>query len=201
MGNSGLISSAQLNQLIQNAVNEFASDGQPREVNAFIEFIKARFPSVRNIQLPYTSNDTRERTTFSFEALEEHMYVTIREQMGKSLLDSDFVQVGPSSPAIDRNSTGGVAESLLLGKYIASLSKETINKPSASGNTRSRSAALSKSSTPLSDYQGFGPLDCDGIHVSSCRHAVHQACLDRYLSSLRERQVLYSYVFFLARGL
>ncbi|XP_052173554.1 E3 ubiquitin-protein ligase PRT6 [Diospyros lotus] len=187
MGNSGLISSAQLNQLIQNAVNEFASDGQPREVNAFIEFIKARFPSVRNIQLPYSSNDTRERTIFSFEALEEHMYVTIREQMGKSSLDSDFVQVGPSSPAIDRNSTGGVAESLLLGKYIASLSKETINKPSASGNTRSRSAALSESSTPLSDYQGFGPLDCDGIHVSSCRHAVHQACLDRYLSSLRER--------------
>ncbi|CAL5388291.1 unnamed protein product [Camellia sinensis] len=185
---SGLISSSQLNQLIQNAVNEFASDGQPREVNAFLEFIKARFPSVRNIQLPCTSNDTREGTACSLETLEEHMYLSIRQQMHGNLLHSDFVQDDQTSPTVERHSTSGGAESLLLGKYIASLSKETIENP-ASENTRSRNAAPSESSSPLAAYDGFGPLDCDGIHVSSCGHAVHQACLDRYLSSLKERHV------------
>ncbi|KAK8632266.1 hypothetical protein V6N13_072661 [Hibiscus sabdariffa] len=28
--------------------------------------------------------------------------------------------------------------------------------------------------------------DCDGIYLSSCGHAVHQGCLDRYLSSLKK---------------
>ncbi|CAL5367573.1 unnamed protein product [Camellia sinensis] len=167
---SRLIPSSQLNQLIQNVVNEFASDGQPREVNAFLEFIKARFPSVRNIQLPCTSNDTRERTACFLETLEEHMYLSIREQMHDNLFHSDFVRDDQKSPIVERHSTSGGAESLLLGKYIASLLKETIGNPSASKT-----------------YDGFGPLDCDGIHVSSCAHAVHQACLDRYLSSLKQR--------------
>ncbi|GFY82610.1 proteolysis 6 [Actinidia rufa] len=186
---SGLISPPQLNQLIQNAVNEFASDGQPREVNAFLEFIKARFPSVRNIQLPSASNDVRERTTCSLETLEEHMYSSIRERMRDDLLCSDFVEDDQMSPTLKRSSTNRGAESLLLGKYIASLSKETIENPSASENSHSQNAAPSESSMPLSTYDGFGPLDCDGIYVSSCGHAVHQGCLDRYLSSLKERYV------------
>ncbi|KAJ0244065.1 hypothetical protein HA466_0200230 [Hirschfeldia incana] len=34
---------------------------------------------------------------------------------------------------------------------------------------------------------GFHPTDCDGIYLSSCGHAVHQSCLERYFKSLRER--------------
>ncbi|KAL6987618.1 RING-type E3 ubiquitin transferase [Sarracenia purpurea var. burkii] len=185
---SGHVSSSQLNQSIQNAVNEFASDGQPREINAFLEFIKARFPSLRNIQMPSTANDTRERTTCSLDTLEEHMYLAIRAQMHEDLVHSDFVEEDQISPT-ERSSASGGAQSLLLGKYIASLSKDTIENSSASGNFHSQNAAPSKSSMPLSAYDGFGPLDCDGIYVSSCGHAVHHACLDRYLSSLKDRYV------------
>lgn len=35
----------------------------------------------------------------------------------------------------------------------------------------------------------FGPKDCDGIHISSCGHAVHQECHDRYLTSLKQRHL------------
>lgn len=184
---SGLISSTQMNELIQDAVNEFASGGQPREVNAFLEFIKARFPSVRNIQLPCISNDSRERTEFSLETLEENMYLPIRQQMHDNLFHPNFVEDDQRSPTVEHCSTSGSAESLLLGKYIACLSKQTVENPSPSENSRSQNAVPSESSMPLSSYDGFGPVDCDGIYVSSCGHAVHQACLDRYLSSLKER--------------
>ncbi|PKI62077.1 hypothetical protein CRG98_017450 [Punica granatum] len=41
----------------------------------------------------------------------------------------------------------------------------------------------------ISAFDGFGPVDCDGIYLSSCGHAVHHGCLDRYLSSLKERYI------------
>ncbi|KAH7866689.1 hypothetical protein Vadar_023643 [Vaccinium darrowii] len=184
---SGLIPSSQMNELIQDAVNEFASDGQPREVDAFLEFIEARFPSVRNIQLPSVSHDTREWTEFSLETLEENMYLPIRQQMHDNLNHPSFLEDDQRSPTVEHCSTSGSAESLLLGKYMACLSKQTVENPSSSENSRSPNAAPSMSSMPLSAYGGFGPIDCDGIYVSSCGHAVHQACLDRYLSSLKER--------------
>jgi len=33
-------------------------------------------------------------------------------------------------------------------------------------------------------FYELGPNDCNGMHVSSCGHAVHHECLDCYLSSL-----------------
>ncbi|KAM7464065.1 hypothetical protein LguiA_032186 [Lonicera macranthoides] len=188
---SELIPSSQLTHLIQNAVNEFASDGQPREVNSFLDFIKARFPSVGNIQLPCTSNDSRERFSASLETSEERMYLLIRGGMQDQPLDPDLAEnFKKYSTGGDGSIRSGDAESLLLGKYIAALSKETLDNPSASGSARSRNdKARSKSSMPIAAYDGFGPSDCDGIHLSSCGHAVHQGCLDRYLSSLKERYI------------
>jgi hypothetical protein len=171
------IPSSQLMHLIQNAVNEFASDGQPREVNSFLDFVKSRFPSVGDIQLPSTSDDTRERFSTSPESSEERMYHLIRTQMQDQL--SDLAKV----------STAGDAESLLLGKYIAALSKETLDNPSPSGSSRARMDKSRTKSTLAMAYDGFGPSDCDGIYLSSCGHAVHQGCLDRYLTSLKERYI------------
>ncbi|XP_059667816.1 E3 ubiquitin-protein ligase PRT6 [Cornus florida] len=188
---SEMISPSQLNHLIQSAVNEFASNGQPREVKAFLEFIKVRFPSVRNIQLPCTSNDTRERPAYSLEMLEEHMYLSIQERMHENLFHSNFVKEDENfSKPKGYPTKNADAEALLLARYIAALSKETIESPSASENSHTlNDEALPESSLPSLTYDGFGPSDCDGIHISSCGHAVHQGCLDRYLSSLKERLV------------
>lgn len=50
-----------------------------------------------------------------------------------------------------------------------------------------RFANVSDSTFHAKRYSGFGPRDCDGIHISSCGHAVHQECHDRYLTSLKQR--------------
>lgn len=172
---SETVTSPHLADLVQNAINEFASTGQPKEVDAFMEFIKIQFPSLKNIHFPQTSHDGSQPTTSSCDAFEENMYTQILDIMENDSIKTDDI------PVISN-------ESLLLGKYIASLSDENLNNPSPSENAGSLSGkAQSSSVTSLPPYDGFGPLDCNGVYLSSCGHAVHQGCLDRYTRSLKER--------------
>ncbi|CAL5434533.1 unnamed protein product [Camellia sinensis] len=91
-------------------------------------------------------------------------------------------EIGGQISILSPDRYGHIDWSIFEGIIVNSLeAKDAISRP--------RAAAPSESSSPLAAYDGFGPLDCDGIHVSSCGHAVHQACLDRYLSSLKERYV------------
>ncbi|KAK4432355.1 E3 ubiquitin-protein ligase PRT6 [Sesamum alatum] len=183
------ISSSQLEDLVQSAVNDFASIGQPQEVNAFMEFCKARFPSIKNIQLPCVSKDTSERPPSSL-TLEEHMYLLIRE-FQSSLNGSDSQKSNENfSAAGSSKERSSSSEFLLLGKYIAALPEELLDNPSASQSGRSNSDRMKPESSMLHPgYHNIGPSGADGIYVSSCGHAVHQGCLDRYLSSLRERYI------------
>ncbi|KAG5582873.1 hypothetical protein H5410_053500 [Solanum commersonii] len=176
---SEITSSSWLMQLIQNKVNEFALEGQPKEVEAFLEYIKEKFPSMKNIQPSCASSTVKKKTSSSFEMLEEHMYSLIWEEMDANSRNWDLLKNDRKLSALGDN---GSAESLLLGRYISALSREC--SPSASMNSRK---AQLESSMLLPTYKGFGPSDCDGIYLSSCGHAVHQGCLDRYLSSLKER--------------
>lgn len=175
-----VISSPWSTQSIQNAINEFALEGQPKEVGAFFEYIRARFPALK-IQLPCTSSNVDEDTGFSLEMLEEQIYSLIRERMDVNSWQSDLSRNGKKLSA---GGDGGSVESLLLGKYISALEGENLDGPSAS---ESADKSQLESIMPLTAYEGFGPSDCDGIYLSSCGHAVHQGCLDRYLSSLKER--------------
>ncbi|KAL3623063.1 hypothetical protein CASFOL_031879 [Castilleja foliolosa] len=178
---SEVVPLSQLEDLVQSAINDFASTGQPHELIALMEFIKARFPSIKNVQLPSTSRDTTERTSHTLETFEEHMYSLIRESHSAYLRDEENCSTSGSSSS---------DESFLLGKYIASLSKEPLDIPSASQNGRSISQRMKSESSSLRTISDdFGPSGADGIYVSSCGHAVHQECLDRYLSSLRERYI------------
>ena len=74
----------------------------------------------------------------------------------------------------------------MLGKYTADLLQEMSEISSVSESASNETASV-ESTSQHPAYDGFGPTDCDGVHLSSCGHAVHQACLDRYLSSLKER--------------
>ncbi|KAL9150429.1 hypothetical protein ABFS82_12G167600 [Erythranthe guttata] len=187
---SEMISSSELEDSVQSALKDFAYTGKPREVNALVEFIKARFPSIKNVRAPCDSKDTREMTSSSLETLEEHMYLSIREFQA-SLNGSD------SKKGDEKCTTAGSskerrdnAESFVLGKYIAALPKDPQDNPSASQNDSSGLVTMkSGSSKHSTGYDNFGPDGGDGIYVSSCGHAVHQECLDRYLSSLKERYI------------
>lgn len=167
--------------MIQSAVDDFVLDGQPPEINAFLKFIEAHFPSVRNIEPPYISNDHSNKTASSIEMVEKQMYSLIKEAMHGKLLHLNNSSTAGSNQ--ERSS-----QSLLLGKYIASVFKEKADKMSASESAHSCSnKGQPDTRMVLPAYDGFGPSVCDGIYVSSCGHAVHQECLDRYLSSLKER--------------
>ncbi|XP_071688306.1 E3 ubiquitin-protein ligase PRT6-like [Rutidosis leptorrhynchoides] len=186
-----ITSSSDLMELVQNAINEFASTGQPNEVDAFLEFIKIRFPSLKHIHVPQTLHDNNQPTISLGDviAFEENMYTQILDIMESDMLQPDVLTKADDFTAAGSSSHLSVNsnEPLLLGKYIASLSDEILNTPSPSETGGSRSKAQTSSVNSQLPYDGFGPSDCNGIYVSSCGHAVHQVCLDRYLRSLKER--------------
>lgn len=183
---SGLASSPV--QLTENPVIESNNNrlGQDREVNVILEFFKPRFPSVRSTQVPLTSTDVGDSSIYNLEKLEEDMYISIRNKMCNNLLSSSFKTNVVSSATECSPGNHRDAEIDILGKYIVALSSETIGNPLGTENTDVDRELTESTSQPLV-YDGFGPLDCDGIYLSSCGHAVHQSCLDRYLSSLKER--------------
>ncbi|XP_051113912.1 E3 ubiquitin-protein ligase PRT6 isoform X2 [Andrographis paniculata] len=182
---SDTISPSQLENLAQSTVNDFASIGQPQEVNKFIEFIKARFPSIKNVELPCMTNDARERMAVSVEVLEKHMYWSMRG-FPSSFNNLDFQLCKEELSVNESHCT----ESLLVGKYVAALPKEHLNYPSASQASCSGSVRMVPASTVQPVGSGnLGPSGCDGVYVSSCGHAVHHECLNLYLVSLKDRHI------------
>ncbi|XP_038696647.1 E3 ubiquitin-protein ligase PRT6-like [Tripterygium wilfordii] len=180
----GMISSTQLAQLVENSINEFSSYGHPEEVIAILEYVKAVFPTnVGNIQVPCLSNDGRDRGVNTLDTLEQDIYVSIRRNMCDTMLTETLPVAEGGGLGVSKN-----ADSALVGKYVAALSGAMTEYPSASENAQNDVVPVEFTSE-VSAYSGFGPVDCDGILVSSCGHAVHQGCLDRYMSSLRERHV------------
>lgn len=185
---SGMISSTQLTHFVQDVVNQFANYAQPGEVNAIIEFIKARFPLLRSSQVSSASKDGKDKTMNTFEMLEQDMYFSMRKEMHDNMLASNSGLQSEKFTAAEGGQISSPVESVLLGKYIAALSREITEHPSSSESSPNDELQAEFPSRSLA-YDGFGPADCDGVHLSSCGHAVHQECLDRYLSSLKERYV------------
>ncbi|CAL0328232.1 unnamed protein product [Lupinus luteus] len=186
---SGSTSSSHLTKLVQIAANELASSGDPGEVNAFLQYVKNQFPSLGNFQLLDTSIDEKEKTPYTFDNLEHGMYFSIREEMRDLAMSSNMMNEDEKVPTTGGDTNTIIdTESVLLGKYTGDLVREMSESSSASEIACTENTYV-ESTTQHPSYDGFGPTDCDGVHLSSCGHAVHQGCLDRYLSSLKERFV------------
>ncbi|XP_074307794.1 E3 ubiquitin-protein ligase PRT6 [Silene latifolia] len=175
-------SSSELFQIIEGAVNEFARQAHSAEVDAFIDYIKLQFPEMRNLNVPRKSSDKRDKNVYSLETLEKDMFLSVHKELSSSVHDSDLRTDGRGLCSAKDGVTSSDEDTLLLGKYIAALTKDS--NPSDNNNSR-----RVESSGKFFSYDGYGPSDCDGIHISSCGHAVHQGCLDRYLSSLKDRYI------------
>ncbi|KAI7749987.1 hypothetical protein M8C21_021205, partial [Ambrosia artemisiifolia] len=175
---------SRLMDLVQNAVNEFASTDLPHELDAFLDFIKIKFPSLQNVHFPQSSHDDTSHTATSLgDAFEESMYTDMLR-----ILDNDLMKGKDlSSAGCHSSSDSSSNESLLLGIYIASLFNEIMNNPSPSETGGSHSNTTPSLVTLGMTYNGFESSDWNGIYVSSCGHAVHHGCLDHYLRSLKER--------------
>ncbi|XP_056172490.1 E3 ubiquitin-protein ligase PRT6 isoform X3 [Syzygium oleosum] len=178
---------SKLVQLVRNTINKFMHNAQPSEVNAFMEFIRAGFPLLRNLEVPQMSKDKKESTVYMFETLEEDMYRMVRRGVHNNAHLLESVE-GDKNISTSQEVAGDFEddETVLLAKYIACLSGDRAKDPSASEHLHIDETSVENAKQGLA-YDGFGPDDCDGIFLSSCGHAVHQGCLERYLSSLKER--------------
>ncbi|XP_021766421.1 E3 ubiquitin-protein ligase PRT6-like isoform X1 [Chenopodium quinoa] len=174
--------SSLLAQLVEGAVDEFASQGHPEELHAFIDYLKSQFPELRKIKNPGKSTEKKDKAVYSLESLEKDLFCSIHKEVSV-VHDSGFIRDGEGSSSGKDAANSSYRDSSLLGKYIASLTKES-RDPLQNSNSRRMEPDVQ-----ISSYGEFRPLGCDGIHVSSCGHAVHQGCLDRYLSSLKERLI------------
>ncbi|CAL9094143.1 unnamed protein product [Musa acuminata var. zebrina] len=179
-------------QSIQNVGVEFPFDMEPAEVDRSLVFLNEQLPAFRNIQPLDVFPGTDTELSASLESMEDDIYRSIIRDMhnSKSILDTlDAEKKYLTKDAVLGSRKGSIAEIFALGEYVLSLSRESkqnhsfIFGPQRIVNLASRSTA---SSTTIS---GFGPSDCDGIHISSCGHAVHRECHDRYQVSLKQRYI------------
>ncbi|XP_074561564.1 E3 ubiquitin-protein ligase PRT6-like isoform X2 [Curcuma longa] len=132
----------------------------------------------KQIQTLEKLEDDREDSV-PLEKLEEDIYHSVIRNILKEqkLLSRDDM----ANSREDR-----VAEFFVLGEFVACLLRESKQNDS-SIRLRCIANSSSRSITPTATISGFGPSDCDGIHISSCGHAVHQECHDRYMLSLKQR--------------
>ncbi|ESQ40148.1 hypothetical protein EUTSA_v10012411mg [Eutrema salsugineum] len=144
-------------ELSEDATSEPATD-------SVLGSLKARL--IGNGQTEKRSTDGRGKEEFNMESLEIAMYQTVRKNVeNKNLTRVDHQQLDAESSS-ERNSVGG--PSTLLVSFHDIQSRQTSRHLDVGSD-------------------GFHPNDCDGVYLSSCGHAVHQSCLERYLKSLRER--------------
>ncbi|KAL0709036.1 hypothetical protein Bca4012_016014 [Brassica carinata] len=124
---------------------------------------------LRNGQSEKRSSDGRGKDESNMESMEIAMYQTVRRKIddiiNQSLTHVDR-QPHAAESSSERNPVGG-------------LSTLQVRVPDTQSRQTSRHSDVSS--------DGFHPTDCDGVYLSSCGHAVHQSCLERYLKSLRER--------------
>ncbi|KAF8105073.1 hypothetical protein N665_0163s0043 [Sinapis alba] len=114
------------------------------------------------------SSDGRGKDESNIESLEMAMYQTVRRKV---------VMINQSLTHVDHQRHD--AESSSGRNSVGALSTLQVRSPDSRPRQTSRHPDVS--------LDGFHPIDCDGVYLSSCGHAVHQICLERYLKSLRER--------------
>uniref|UniRef100_A0A7N0RI32 E3 ubiquitin-protein ligase n=1 Tax=Kalanchoe fedtschenkoi TaxID=63787 RepID=A0A7N0RI32_KALFE len=169
-------------QLLQRAAAEFNSDVEIWD-EAYLEYLRAQFPANKGPQLPLhcPMNGSLGSSELS-ESLEEKMYASVWEQVHDQIKNMKSTDIETESLRFGASHKSESVEASLRNKHTIGLLEDGVDHSS------DETGSLSAERDRLSIYGDFGPIDCDGVFLSSCGHAVHQGCLDLYLSSLRERQ-------------
>ncbi|PKA61914.1 E3 ubiquitin-protein ligase UBR3 [Apostasia shenzhenica] len=177
-------------QLVQNTDIEIDYNIEPADVDVFLNFIRERIPDFRRIQSPKISHYYGGDSSLWLYDIENDIFQFILEDLCKMQSQTHVYGEHDRSLFGIADSTDSKVSGSVLGKYIACLSRKTSKQHSSSmygllhvGNQSSKSKAATNKSNR------FNPKDCDGIHISSCGHAVHQDCHDRYLTSLKQRNI------------
>eukprot|EP00250_Pteridium_aquilinum_P003618 c13921_g1_i1 orf=503-7018(-) len=182
----------ELLNLIQMALNGEVDREGPIEVEALLEFLGDE-GFTESIEGSQSSVDARmsESTSSdsgSEDSAEEENMIT------SSDLPNAFLEYpGTAGDEDEKAKTRQRFLIAVLLEYADTLSKrrkqqqqlETENSATSQRQSLSRLSHTNATEGLLHDYVGSN--DSVGVHMSSCGHAVHQECLDRYLSSLLQR--------------
>ncbi|CAL4951518.1 unnamed protein product [Urochloa decumbens] len=183
---SSVSSSSTSEELVHDTTVEPSFDLDSMEVDAFLDFSNEQHPLIRYISsFPSGHCNGNTDDTVSLEAIEADIYNSILTEVSGSSNaqiqnDEQTLPSSASNSTVDSKKTRSPKRSV-LGTYVSCLS--------AKHRHSSLYDVASKSSASVSTRNRFGPTHCDGIHISSCGHAVHQECHDRYLFSLKQRYV------------
>ncbi|XP_062188383.1 E3 ubiquitin-protein ligase PRT6-like [Phragmites australis] len=172
-------------ELVHDTTVEPSFDLDNIEVDAFLDFSNEQHPLIRYISsFPSGRCNSNADDIVSLEAIEDDIYKSIVNDIGSSnahIQDGEqTLSSSTSNITADPKKTRSPKRSV-LGTYVSCLS--------AKHRQSSLYDVASKSSASVTTRNRFGPVDCDGIHISSCGHAVHQECHDRYLFSLKQRYI------------
>lgn len=181
---SSVTGSSASEELVHDTTVEPSFDLEDMEVDAFLDFSNEQNPLIRYISsFPSGHGNNNADDTVSLEAIEADIYNSILNDLSEPsnphIQDAEQTLSSSSSNiTFDSKKTRSPKRSV-LGTYVSCLS--------AKHRHSSLYDVASKSSASASTRNRFGPIHCDGIHISSCGHAVHQECHDRYLFSLKQR--------------
>ncbi|KAJ1282601.1 hypothetical protein BS78_03G065000 [Paspalum vaginatum] len=169
-------------ELVNETTIEPSFDLDNMEVDAFLDFSNEQHPLIRYISsFPNGQYNGNADEPVSLEAIEADIHSSILKNLfGSSdahIQDGEQMLPSSSNTTVDSKKTRSPTRSV-LGTYVSCLSAK-----------HRHSYGASKSSASVTTRNRFGPVDCDGIHISSCGHAVHQDCHDRYLFSLKQRYI------------
>ncbi|KAM0859473.1 hypothetical protein ACQ4PT_047171 [Festuca glaucescens] len=176
---SGAGSSSSEELVMDETVEVVSTDLDNMEVDALLDFSNEQHPLIRYIScFPSGHSSGNADDNISLETIEADVYKSIVNdlvgiQVGEETLPTSNLVAGSKKNTSPRSSVLGTYVTCLSTKYRLSSLSDVASRSSASATIRNR----------------FGPVDCDGIHISSCGHAVHQECHDRYLFSLKQRYI------------
>lgn len=145
-------------QLSDDATSESATD-------SVLESLKARLVGNSRTEKRSTT-DGRGKDESVMEIVMYHIIRKKIENIINQSLTLVVHQQHDAESSSERNSVGG--PSTLQVKFPVIRSRQTSRHSDVRPDT-------------------FHPTDCDGVYLSSCGHAVHQSCLERYVNSLKER--------------
>ncbi|KAJ4782433.1 E3 ubiquitin-protein ligase UBR3 [Rhynchospora pubera] len=131
-----------------------------------------QLPAMKPIQ-PINPNLTScLSVSHSLGTIEEKIYNLILQDLRKDVCDTEEAGI-TKSPSASLCLQPSAVFSMQSGTSLMSArSEKVIGSSSCSGKTR------------------FGLVDCDGVHISSCGHAVHQECHERFIRGLSEMDEL-----------
>ncbi|MQM00483.1 hypothetical protein Taro_033214 [Colocasia esculenta] len=175
---------SRLLQLLRSVGHELMYDLQPTEIVAFLDVAKE---DVKGIQSLNASNSANINIASSLVMMESELYLSVHEEIcNREKFTNVLAGVEKGLVSLPVKGLSGIkdVESVMVGGHVT---------PRGTSKSWSGPSDLlcstSKSATKNVTFERFGPLNCDGIHISSCGHAVHQECHDRYLFSLKQRHI------------